>query len=90
MRRAPHGRLRPKFWVAFVPNLHPVLAEGPAAIEAYATLWGIAERTEFTPQEGNVAQIAIIYAMLDVLVLAATKLISNHANHLAQRRLIRS
>jgi len=140
----------------FVPNLHRILAESPAAIEAYATLWGIAEKTGFTPQERNVAYLAIIYAnectycmaghtnlsrmakvdnavitavrdglpiadprlealrtfaalvtrnrgvvsqddvaafkaagftnaaVLDVLVLAATKLISNYTNHLAQ------
>lgn len=139
----------------FVPNLHRVLAESPAALEAYGTLWGIAEKTGFTPQERNVAYLAIIYenectycmaghtnlsrmahvddatinavrtnmpianarlealrqfaatitrnrgvatpaevaafkaagfdnrAMLDVLVLAATKLISNYTNHLA-------
>jgi len=140
----------------FVPNLHRVLAESPAALEAYATLWGIAEKTGFTPQERNVAYLAIIYenectycmaghtnlsrmakvdeavidavrggrlisdaklealrefaaaitrnrgvmsdaevaafkaagydnrAILDVLVLAATKLISNYTNHLAE------
>jgi uncharacterized peroxidase-related enzyme len=144
-----------KSW-GLVPNLHRVLAESPAALEAYATLWGIAEKTGFTPQERNIVYIAIIYenectycmaghtnlsrvakvepeaisavregrpiadpklealrqfaakmtpnrgvvseadvsafkatgydnrAMLDVLVLAATKLISNYANHLAQ------
>jgi uncharacterized peroxidase-related enzyme len=144
-----------KFW-GVVPNLHGVLAESPAALEAYATLWKIADKTGFTPQERNIAYIAIIYenectycmaghtnlsrmasvepdvisavregrpiadpklealrqfaakvtrsrgvvsevdvaafkaagynnrAMLDVLVLAATKLISNYANHLAQ------
>jgi len=140
----------------FVPNLHRVLAESPAALEAYATLWGIAEKTGFTPQERNVVYLAIIYenectycmaghtnlsrmakvapeviaavregrpiadsklqalrefaakvtrqrgmvgeadvsafkaagydnrAVLDVLVLAATKLVSNYANHMAQ------
>ena len=139
-----------------IPNLHRVVAESPAALEAYATLWSIAEKTAFTPQERNIAYIAIIYenectyctaghtnlsrmakvepeaitavregrpiadsrlealrqfaakvtrnrgvvseadvsdfkaagydnrAMLDVLVLAATKLISNYTNHLAQ------
>jgi uncharacterized peroxidase-related enzyme len=144
-----------KSW-RLVPNLHRVLAESPAALEAYATLWGIAEKTGFTPQERNIVYIAIIYenectycmaghtnlsrmakvepeaitavregrpiadpklealrqfaaevtrnrgvvseadvaafktagydnrAMLDVLVLAATKLISNYTNHLAQ------
>ncbi|MCW2085833.1 putative peroxidase-related enzyme [Bradyrhizobium diazoefficiens] len=139
----------------FVPNLHRILAESPAALEAYSTLWGIAEKTGFTAQERNLAYLAIIYenectycmaghsnlsrmakvdpeeiaairegrpladakhealrqfaakvtsqrgvvsetdvaafkaagydnrAVLDVLVLAATKLISNYANHLA-------
>ena len=144
-----------KAW-GFVPNLHRVLAESPAALEAYGTLWGIAEKTGFTPQERNIAYLAIIYenectycmaghtnlskmakvedsaiaavrdgrpiadaklealrqfaakitrqrgfvskadvsafkaagydnrAVLDLLVLAATKLISNYTNHLAQ------
>lgn len=139
----------------FVPNLHRVLAQSPAALEAYATLWGIAEKTSFTAQERNIAYLAIIYenectycmaghtnlskmakvapadieavrdgraiedtklealrqfaakitrqrgvvsdadvtafkaagytnqSVLDVLVLAATKLISNYTNHLA-------
>jgi uncharacterized peroxidase-related enzyme len=49
-----------KAW-GFVPNLHRVLAESPAALEAYATLWGIAEKTSFTPVERNVAYLAIIY-----------------------------
>jgi uncharacterized peroxidase-related enzyme len=140
----------------FVPNLHRVLAESPAALEAYAMLWDIAEKTGFTPQERNIVYLAIIYenectycmaghtnlsrmakvpreviaavrenrpipdaklealrqfaakvtrqrgavseadvaafkdagydnrAVLDVLVLAATKLISNYTNHLAE------
>jgi uncharacterized peroxidase-related enzyme len=144
-----------KTW-GFVPNLHRVLAESPAALEAYATLWGIAEKTSFTPVERNVAYLSIIYenecvycmaghsnlsrmakvsddaiaavregrpiadaklealrrfaalitrnrgavseaeveafkaagynnqAVLDLLVLAATKLISNYTNHLAK------
>ena len=144
-----------KAW-GFVPNLHRVLAESPAALEAYGALWGIAEKTSFTPAERNVAYLSIIYenecvycmaghtnlsrmakvsddaiaavregrpiadaklealrrfaalvtrnrgvlsqaevdafkaagysnqAILDVLVLAATKLISNYTNHLAQ------
>lgn len=144
-----------KAW-GFVPNLHRVLAESPAALEAYAALWGMAEKTGFTPEERNIAYLAIIYenectycmaghtnlsrmakvepdaiaavregrpiadsklealrqfaakitrqrgavseadvsafkaagydnrAVLDVLVLAATKLISNYTNHLAQ------
>src|ERR1700761_5220638 len=144
-----------KAW-GFVPNLHRVLAESPAALEAYSTLWGIAEKTGFTQQERNIVYLAIIYenectycmaghtnlsrlakvdnatiaavrenrpitdaklealrqfaakvtrqrgvvseadvaafkaagydnrAVLDVLVLAATKLISNYTNHVAQ------
>jgi uncharacterized peroxidase-related enzyme len=144
-----------KAW-GFVPNLHRVLAESPAALEAYSTLWGIAEKTSFTQQERNIVYLAIIYekectycmaghtnlslmakvdnaaiaavregrpiadaklealrqftakvtrqrgavseaevaafkaagfdnqAVLDVLVVAATKLISNYTNHLAQ------
>jgi len=144
-----------KAW-GFVPNLHRVLAESPAALEAYSTLWGIAEKTSFTAQERNIAYLAIIYenectycmaghsnlsrmakvdpeviaavrenrpiadvklealrqfaakvtrqrgavseadvaafkgvgydnrAVLDLLVLAATKLISNYTNHVAQ------
>ncbi len=139
----------------FVPNLHRVLAGSPAALEAYGTLWGLAEKTAFTPVERNIAYLAIIYenecrycmaghtnlskmakvpageieairdgrpladpklealrrfaakvtanrgvvsdtevaafkaagydnrAVLDLLVLAATKLISNYTNHLA-------
>jgi len=144
-----------KAW-GFVPNLHRVLAESPAALEAYTALWGMAEKTSFTPQERNIAYLAIIYenectycmaghtnlsrmakvdndaiaaaregraiadpklealrqfaakvtrqrgfvseadvaafkaagydnrAVLDLLVLSATKLISNYTNHVAQ------
>lgn len=144
-----------KTW-GFVPNLHRILAQSPAALEAYGTLWGIAEKTSFTPQERNIVYLAIIYenectycmaghtnlsrmakvepevisavregrpiadgklealrqfaakvtrqrgvvsqadvatfkaggydnqSVLDVLVLAATKLISNYTNHLAE------
>ncbi|WP_456656437.1 carboxymuconolactone decarboxylase family protein [Bradyrhizobium sp. JR3.5] len=139
-----------------MPNLHRVLAQSPAALEAYSSLWGIAEKTSFTPQERNIVYLAIIYenectycmaghtnlsrmakvepeaisavregrpiadaklealrqfaakvtrqrgvvsqadvaafkaagydnqSVLDVLVLAATKLISNYTNHLAE------
>jgi uncharacterized peroxidase-related enzyme len=45
----------------FVPNLHGVLAESPAALEAYAALWTLAEKTSFTPVERNIAYLAIIY-----------------------------
>src|SRR6201982_187299 len=49
-----------KSW-GFGPNLHRVLAQSPAALEAYSTLWGIAEKTSFTPQERNIVYLAIIY-----------------------------
>jgi uncharacterized peroxidase-related enzyme len=49
-----------KAW-GFVPNLHRILAESPAALEAYGTLWGIAEKTSFTPVERNIAYLAIIF-----------------------------
>jgi uncharacterized peroxidase-related enzyme len=49
-----------KSW-GFVPNLHRILAQSPAALEAYSTLWGIAEKTSFTPQERNIVYLAIIY-----------------------------
>lgn len=45
----------------FIPNLHRVLAESPAALEAYATLWEIAEKTSFSPVERNIAYLSIIY-----------------------------
>lgn len=45
----------------FVPNLHGVLAESPAALEAYGALWTLAEQTAFTPVERNIAYLAIIY-----------------------------
>ena len=45
----------------FVPNLHQVMAASPAALEAYSTLWAIAERTNFSAVERNIAYLAIIY-----------------------------
>jgi hypothetical protein len=36
-----------------VPKLHRVLAESPAALEAYATLRGIAAKTGFTAQDAT-------------------------------------
>jgi uncharacterized peroxidase-related enzyme len=143
-----------KGW-GFVPNLNRELATSPAALDAYATLWGISEKTSFTPIERNIVYLAINYenectycmaghtnlskmahveadhiaavregriisdaklealrsfaakitrnrgvvseadvatfkaagytnqSVLDILVLAATKLISNYTNHLA-------
>jgi AhpD family alkylhydroperoxidase len=62
-----------KSW-GLVPNLHRVLAESLAALEAYATLWGIAEKTAFTPQERNIVYIAIIYGN------ACTYCMAGHTN----------
>jgi uncharacterized peroxidase-related enzyme len=45
----------------FVPNLHKTLAESPVALEAYGALWGLVEKTAFSPIERNVAYLAIIY-----------------------------
>lgn len=44
-----------------MPNLHRILAESPAALEAYSALWTISDKTGFTPQERNIAYLAIIY-----------------------------
>src|SRR5258708_224214 len=49
-----------KGW-GFVPNLHRIPAESPAALEAYSTLWGMAEKRVFTPQKRNMVYLAIIY-----------------------------
>ncbi len=86
----------------FVPNLHRVLAESPAALEASKTLWTIAgaklealrqSAAKVTRQRRAVSEADVTAfqdagydnrAALDVLVLAATKLISHYANHLAQ------
>ncbi|MEZ5936080.1 MAG: carboxymuconolactone decarboxylase family protein [Alphaproteobacteria bacterium] len=44
-----------------VPNLHKVLAEAPAALEGYATLWGIFEKSSFTPAERQVVYLTSNY-----------------------------
>jgi uncharacterized peroxidase-related enzyme len=49
-----------KAW-GFIPNLHRELAESPQALEAYGTLWGLVEKTAFTPAERHVAYLAVIY-----------------------------
>jgi uncharacterized peroxidase-related enzyme len=49
-----------KAW-KFVPNLHRVLAEAPAALEGYATLFGIFDKTSFTPAERQVVYLATNY-----------------------------
>lgn len=44
-----------------VPNLHRVLAEAPAALEGYATLWTIFDKSSLTPVERQVVYLAAIY-----------------------------
>lgn len=41
-----------------VPNLHKVLAEAPAALEGYATLWRIFDKTSLTPAERQVVYLS--------------------------------
>ena len=45
-----------KSW-GFLPKLHAVLAESPAALDAYATLFDIAARSGLTPAELQVAYL---------------------------------
>ena len=45
--------------MGFVPNLIGVLAESPAAVEAYLTLMSIFEKSSLTPVEQQVAILAI-------------------------------
>jgi alkylhydroperoxidase family enzyme len=45
----------------FMPNLHRVLAESPAALEAYDVLWMIAEKTSFTPVERSIVYLTLCY-----------------------------
>ena len=45
----------------FVPNLHAVLAEAPAALEAYSTVFTLFEKASFTPAERQVIYLAINY-----------------------------
>lgn len=44
-----------------VPNLHKVLAEAPAALEGYATLWGLFDKSSFTPAERQVVYLTSNY-----------------------------
>lgn len=41
-----------------VPNLHAALAESPAALKGYATLWDLFETTGLTPAERQVVYLA--------------------------------
>lgn len=44
-----------------VPNLMKVLAESPAALEGYMTLWAIFEKSSFSPAERQVVYLTAIY-----------------------------
>jgi uncharacterized peroxidase-related enzyme len=68
-----------KSW-GFAPDLHRVLAVSPAALEAYSTLWGIAEKTSFTPQERNIVYLAIIYENECTYCMAGHTSLSRMAN----------
>lgn len=41
----------------FLPNLHAILAEAPAALEGYGALWAIFEKSSFTPAERQVVYL---------------------------------
>lgn len=45
----------------FVPNLFKVLAEAPAAVEAYSTIMGIFEKTSFTNAEKQTILLSASY-----------------------------
>ncbi|MGF1605990.1 MAG: carboxymuconolactone decarboxylase family protein [Rhodothalassiaceae bacterium] len=45
----------------FIPNLQKVFAESPALLEGYMTLWGLFEKTSFTPVERHIVYLAINY-----------------------------
>jgi uncharacterized peroxidase-related enzyme len=49
-----------KAW-QFVPNLHRVLAEAPATLEGYNTLFGIFDKTSFSPAERQVVYLTSNY-----------------------------
>ncbi len=51
------GKVNEKY--GFIPNLMGVLAESPAALEAYATLSGIFEKSDFSPVEQQVILLTI-------------------------------
>ena len=45
----------------FVPNLHRVLAESPATLEAYSAAFALFDKSSFTARERQVAYLAINY-----------------------------
>ncbi len=49
-----------KAW-SFVPGLQRVMAESPATLEAYTTLWDLFAQTSFSPLEQQVVYLTAIY-----------------------------
>lgn len=47
--------------ISFVPNLYGVLAESPAALNGYATLSGLFDKSSFTPVEKQVVLLSVSY-----------------------------
>ena len=45
----------------FVPNLHAVLAEAPAALEGYSALWDVFARSSLSPAEQQVVYLSANY-----------------------------
>ncbi len=45
----------------FIPNLHRVLAESPATLEAYSAAFTLFDKSSFTPRERQVIYLAINY-----------------------------
>ncbi len=47
--------------ISFVPNLYGVLAESPAALNGYATLSGLFDKSSFTPVEKQVVLLSVSF-----------------------------
>lgn len=45
----------------FIPNLHRILAESPATLEAYSIAFSLFDQSSFTPRERQVIYLAINY-----------------------------
>lgn len=45
----------------FIPNLHRILAESPATLEAYSTAFSLFDKSSFTAKERQVIYLAINY-----------------------------
>ncbi|MGF1553367.1 MAG: carboxymuconolactone decarboxylase family protein [Paracoccaceae bacterium] len=62
-----------------VPNLHRVLAGAPAALEGYATLWGLFDETSFAPAERQVVYLASSYENECRYCMAGHSVLARHA-----------